>query len=75
MGVEFSPLRVEFWLLGLYLGLSKYILSLWESFDFWELILGLNELILGVEGRFWAFENHFRPLKVNFGKLESILCL
>ena len=60
VGVEFSPLRVEFWLLGLNLGLSEYLLSLRESiFDFWNSILGLHELILGFEGRFWAFGNHF----------------
>ena len=60
VGVEFSPLRVEFWLLGLNLGFSEYLLSLWESiFDFWKSILGLHELILGFEGRFWAFGNQF----------------
>ena len=39
LGVEFLPLRVEFWLLWLNLGLSEYILILWQStFDLWESI-------------------------------------
>ena len=39
LGVEFLPLRIEYWLLGLNSGFLEYILILWQSiFDFWESI-------------------------------------
>ena len=39
MGVEFLPVRIEFWLLRLNFGLSEYILIFWQAiFDLRESI-------------------------------------
>ena len=73
LGVNFLPLKVDFWLQGLDLSLPKYVLSLWKWILIFRSQFGHNESILGSERetRKSAFDIIHFAKKLTFAGLKK----